>query len=116
MNSHVASYYHISLGAVVVTELNFDEEKQALSCTSTGGPPTIVSWMKDNQPIVFSGTTYWQTQTIINLNTSTYATILYIGLREDQDQVIGNYTCKVQNSRVKLYGNNQYIVLEIQGE
>ena len=99
----------------MVTELKFDEEKQALSCTSTGGPPTTVSWMKDDQPIVVSGTTYWQTQDIINPNTSTYITILHIGLR-DQDQVIGNYTCKIQNSRVKLYGTNQYNKLEIQGE
>ena len=43
----------------MVTDLNFDEEKQVLSCISTGGPPTTVNWMKDDQPIVVSRTMYW---------------------------------------------------------
>ena len=99
----------------MVKELNFDEENQTLSCISTGGPPTTVSWMKDDHPIIANGTTYWQTQTIVNQSSSTYATILYVGPREP-DQVIGNYTCKVENSRVTSHSTNQYIMLEIQGE
>ena len=115
----ISSYYTTTtfhlLGAVKIIELNFDEEEQALSCNSMGGPPTSVSWMKDDQLIIVDGRRYWQTQAIVNPNSSTYSTTLYIGLR-DQDQVIGNYTCRIRNSRVNFYGNNQHIVLEIQGE
>lgn len=104
-------------GVVHVNDLILDEQEQALLCTSTGGPPTNVNWIKDGQPINIDGATYKERKIIVNTSSSTYATTLFIHpLDQDQDKVIGNYTCRVSNSRVISLGKSQQMNIEIQGK
>ena len=105
-------------GAVEAKDLTFDNSKQALSCTSTGGPPTTVNWMKNGDPLNVSGTTYVQTQEVIDTNSSIYITTLFINV-PDQNEVVGNYTCGVNNSRITFESyhqqNTKTSPVEIQG-
>jgi hypothetical protein len=104
-------------GIVYVSDLTLDENEQALVCTSTGGPPTTVNWIKDGQPIDIDGETYKQRQIVFNASRSIYRTTLFIHpLDQDQNKVIGNYTCRVGNSRVSSSGKNQEMNFEIQGK
>ena len=108
--------YPEGYGAVEAKDLTFENSKQALSCTSTGGPPTTVSWMKNGEPLTVDGTTYVQTQVIIDTNSSIYITTLFIKV-PDQNEVVGNYTCGVNNSRVtsELLHQTYSNTIEIQG-
>ena len=104
-------------GAVEAKDLTFESSKHALSCTSTGGPPTTVSWMKNGDQLTVDETTYVQTQKIIDTNSSTYITILFINV-SDHNEVIGNYTCGVNNSRStseSYHQHNSTKTVEIQG-
>ncbi len=104
-------------GVVHVSDLTLDENEQALVCTSTGGPPTTVTWIKDGQPINIDGKTYKQRQIIVNASRSIYRTTLFIHpLDQDQNKVVGNYTCRVGNSRVSSSGKSQEMNFEIQGK
>ena len=59
-----------------------------LTCTSTGGPATTVSWQRDG--VVVSGGTTELTDTV----TATYTSTLTVTGRET-----GSYSCVVANSR-----------------
>ena len=86
--------YHV--GAVIIEDLTFDRQKQALSCTSTGGPPTIVSWMKDSQPLTIDGNIYKQSQRVLNTSIATYQSSLS---SIDIGNFVGTFTCTVSNAR-----------------
>ena len=86
-------------GAVEAKDLTFESSKQALSCTSTGGPPTTVTWMKNGDPLNVDGATYEQLQEIIDASSSTYITTLFINVCEQND-VIDVYSCAVSNDRI----------------
>ena len=104
-------------GIVRITDLTLNENEQALECASIGGPPTTVNWTKDGQPINIDGATYKQKKIIVNGSRSIYRTTLFIHpLDQDQNKVIGNYTCRVSNSRVSSPGKNQQMNFEIQGK
>lgn len=107
--------FHV--GSVIAEDLTFDKRQLALSCTSTGGPPTTVSWMKDGQPLTIDGTNYQQRQIITNASSSTYVTTVFIrSFDKLLHKTVGNYTCLVSNSRVTSNGSNQRTDLEIQGQ
>jgi len=59
-----------------------------LTCTSTGGPATIVSWQRDG--VVFSGGITGLTDPV----TATYTSTLTVTGRET-----GSYSCVVRNDR-----------------
>ena len=103
-------------GVVIASELTFDKRKQALSCTSTGGAPTTVSWSKNGEPLNIDGSTYQQSQIIINASRSTYVTTVFIHPL-DHHKVVGNYSCSVSNSRVIFNGSSQHTMyFKIQGK
>ena len=67
-----------------------------LTCTSTGGPATTVTWRK-NCVMLADSADYQQTQTVTNTMTATYGNTLTIGNGvTDRD---GVYTCSVTNTR-----------------
>ena len=104
-------------GIVRVNDLTLNENEQALECTSIGGPPTTINWTKDGQPINIDGATYKQRKTIVNASRSMYRTTLFIHpLDQDQNKVIGNYTCTASNSRIRSPGKNQQMNFEIRGK
>ena len=103
-------------GAVTAKGLVFDKDQQALTCISTGGPPTTVSWIKDAKLIKVDGNTYRQTQTITNRINATFMTTIFIKTAIDQNRIVGNYSCMVSNSRVLSQDANQLVSFEIQGK
>ena len=102
-------------GAVSAEDLTFNKKQQALSCISTGGPPTILRWLKNDRPLNPHRVDYRQTQSILNASRSMYNTTLFLH-PVDQHEVIGNYTCMVNNSRVTPNSLYLFKKLEIQGK
>ena len=68
-----------------------------LTCTSTGGPATNVTWRKDGTALVVDGITYRQTQMVINANTATYQNVLTVA--QSVSSIYGVYRCTIGNAR-----------------
>ena len=49
MNSQ-STNHHICPGSPSITSVLFDRDNTTLTCTSTGGPPTSVTWWKNGVP------------------------------------------------------------------
>ncbi|MCG8624552.1 MAG: immunoglobulin domain-containing protein, partial [Proteobacteria bacterium] len=78
--------------------VQYDRTSQTITCTSTGGPATDVTWSKDNINITLTtGNLYEHSQIIINTTSATYENRLRIV--DKSSEVAGNYTCQVTNSR-----------------
>ena len=71
------------------TTLTADPPVFTLTCVSTGGPATTVTWTRDGAAM--TGIT---SQNVTNLMTATYHNTLTVTGREP-----GNYTCSVTNNR-----------------
>ena len=102
-------------GAPNITELTFDRESRTLTCTSTGGPATTVTWTKDGA-VITPNTTHQQTQMIVDTVEGIYQNTLTIAQSVTGDNLYGSYSCTVENSRGSsnriefLYGKITYIV------
>ena len=83
----------------------YDKTCQTITCTSTGGPATKVTWYKDNAQISMVSNeggsdnmlTYEHSQIIINTISATYENRLRIA--DKSSEVAGIYTCEVTNPR-----------------
>ena len=69
-----------------------------LTCTSTGGPVTTVTWRRDGTVIAL-GATYQQTKSVNDSVAGTYQTVLTINSSVDQSDIVGTYNCTVRNDR-----------------
>ena len=67
----------------------------ALNCSSSGSPPTNVTWIKDGETIAMNET-FTSTQYLRDGVTATYDSVLMIPLQPSQ--VIGAYMCIIDNS------------------
>ena len=100
---------HCHAGAPNVTELTFDRESRTLTCTSTGGPATTVTWTKDGA-VITPSTTHQQTQMIVDAVEGIYQNTLTIAQSVTGENLYGLYSCMVENSRgssnrtIHLYG------------
>ena len=72
----------------------FDRNSTTLTCTSTGGPPTTVTWRKNNIPVNTS--IYEQSQRLVNAESATYENVLF---NENVANFVGAFTCEVSNVR-----------------
>ena len=63
-------------GTPTTTILVYSATTRSLTCTSTGGPATTVTWRKDGGVITINAT-YQQTQVVTDPVTGTYQTVLY---------------------------------------
>ena len=90
------SYVHA--GSPNVTGLTFDDQSRTLTCTSTGGPATTVTWRRDEVLITLNDT-HQQTKRIVDNVTSTYQTVLTIDPSVGWDDIVGTYNCTVENDR-----------------
>ena len=86
------------LGSPVVTSLRYDSQSRTLTCTSTGGPATTVTWRRDGVVITLNAT-HQQTKRVVDPVMSTYQTILTIDPSVDQGSIVGSYCCIVENAR-----------------
>lgn len=79
-----------------ITSISYDPSTQTITCTSTGGPATTVSWSKDDTSIT-EGQLYRQSKMITDRSISTFENRLSI--LDKSSDVAGNYSCIVTNSR-----------------
>ena len=92
--------------------LVYDKTTRSLTCTSTGGPATTVTWRKDGAVITLNAT-YQQTQVVTDPVTGTYQTVLTIA--QSVTDILGTYSCTVRNTRgtssaINAIGNCCYII------
>ena len=88
----------LNAGAPNVTGLTFDRESRTLTCTSTGGPATTVTWTKDGA-VITPNTTHQQTQMIVDSVGGIYQNTLTIAQSVNGDNLYGLYSCMVENPR-----------------
>ena len=88
----------IHAGSPSVTGLNNNSLSRTLTCTSTGGPATNVTWRRDWAVITLNAT-YQQTKRVVNAATGTYQTVLTISESVSQSDIAGLYSCTVENVR-----------------
>ena len=77
--------------------MKYDRASQTITCTTSGGPATDVTWFKDNEKIIMtsSGGLYKHSQVITNKISATYENRLRIV--DKSSKVAGTYTCEVSN-------------------
>ena len=93
---HITHYSHAIAGSPTVTSLTFDDQSRTLTCTSTGGPATNVTWRRDGVVITLNAT-YQQTKIVVDPGNGTYQTVLTIS--SSVDHMVGTYNCTVENVR-----------------
>ena len=95
---HHYFYLFIHAGSPNVTSLTFDNQSRTLTCTSTGGPATTVTWRRDGVVITLNAT-HQQTKRLVDNVTATYQTVLTIDPLVSQDVIVGTYNCTVENDK-----------------
>ena len=86
------------VGSPNVTSLTFDEQSRTLTCTSTGGPATTVTWRRDGVVITLNAT-HQQTKMVVDPVNGILQTVLTIDPSVGQSDIVGNYNCTVENIR-----------------
>ncbi len=66
-----------------------------INCLTTGSPATTVEWLKFSTPLG-NDDTYQLTQELVERTSGVYNNLLIV--RGTPDEVIGLYTCTVENS------------------
>ena len=88
----------INAGSPNITSLTFNAQSYTLTCNSTGGPATTVTWKRDGVVITLNAT-YQQTKRVVNPVAGTYQTVLTIDPSVSQSDIVGTYNCTVENAR-----------------
>lgn len=94
----VNSNYYCTQHAVPVSILSLGESTETvftLRCTSTGSPPTNLTWTKDGE-VVTADENFEVTQILRSGVISSYDNLLKIN--SEPSEVVGTYTCTVDNS------------------
>ena len=102
------AFNYILAGSPTVTNLTFDDQSRTLTCTSTGGPATNVTWRRDGVVITLNATTHQQTKRVVDPVNGTYQTLLTIDRSVGQSDIVGTYNCTVGNARG---GSSQTVVV-----
>ena len=84
-------------GSPTVTSLEYDQSR-TLTCASTGGPATNVTWRRDGA-VITPNTTHQQTKRVVDPVAGTYQTVLTIDSSVGQSDIVGTYNCTVENAR-----------------
>ena len=92
------AFNYIYAGSPNVTNLTFDDKSRTLTCTSTGGPATTVTWRRDGVVITLNDT-HQQTKRVVDTVEGTYQTVLTIDPSVGQSDIVGTYKCTVENAR-----------------
>ena len=79
-----------------ITNLTYDRENYALTCVYTGSPTVNIFWEKDGVPLSIDDPSYQLTQTVTDIATSTYSSVLMIK-ETAQTCIAGRYSCRISN-------------------
>ena len=77
-------------GGVTFTDLNGASPQFTLTCISTGGPATTVSWTRDSTTVITEGT-----ETVLNNRMAAH----YTHTLTVTGRLGGDYTCTVSNNK-----------------
>ena len=91
--------------------VSYSHTSQTLSCTSSGGPATNVTWRKDNVIIPLTSSTHQQSQRVAEEVTSIYYNLLSITSSNIEDHS-GTFSCTVENNR----GSSENYFFDINSE
>ena len=80
-------------GGVTFTDLNGSSPQFTLTCISTGGPATTVSWTRDSTTVITEGT-----ETVLN----DPVTARYTHTLTVTGRLYGDYTCTVSNNKPSM--------------
>ena len=89
---------YIHTGSPSVTSLIYNNRSRILTCTSTGGPATTVTWRR-NGVVITLGATHQQTKNLVDSVNGIYQAVLTIDSSVRPSDLVGNYNCTVQNIR-----------------
>jgi len=96
-SSFTATVVYIHAGSASITSLTFDDLYTTLTCTSTGGPATTVTWRRDGV-VLTPNATHQQNKRLVDPVNGTYQTVLTID--PSVGQIAGTYyNCTVENAR-----------------
>ena len=84
--------------------MTYSESMATISCTSTGGPPTTVTWLREGTEISLSD--YMTSQELRDFVNATYVSHL-VGVATGS--LLGEFTCIVENARGRA---NQSLLLD----
>ena len=73
--------------------MQYDRASQTITCTTSGGPATDVTWFKDNEKITMTSSEVCS-QVITNTSNENRLRIV-----DKSSKVAGTYTCEVINPR-----------------
>ena len=96
---HYYLHLYIHAGSPNITSLTFDDQSRILTCTSTGGPATTVTWRRDDGVVITLNATYQQTKRLVDPVSGTYQTVLTIDPSVGWSDIVGTYNCTVENDR-----------------
>ena len=82
----------------LTSELSATTPTFTLTCTSTGGPATTVTWRRDGV-LITPNTTYQQTKRVVDPVRGVYQTVLTIDSSVSPRDIVGTYNCTVENVR-----------------
>ena len=102
------SCFHLTSDILEVMPLQFQLTSElttttptfTLTCTSTGGPATTVSWTVNNHTVTEDREHHITSQILIDLETATYNHTLAVTGRLE-----GDYECRVSNRKSSASGN-----------
>ena len=89
---------YILTGSPSVASLTYNNQSRTLTCTTTGGPATAVTWRR-NGVVITLNATYQQTKRLVDPVNGTYQTVLTIDSSVGPNGFVGNYNCTVENIR-----------------
>ena len=93
-------HLYIHVGSPSGLSLTFDPKSDTLTCTSTGGPATTVTWRRDGV-VITPNATHQQTKRLVYPEEGSYETVLTIDSSVGQQSIVGTYNCTVENARGK---------------
>ena len=98
----------VLIGTPNITGFTFDGQSRTLTCTSTGGHATNVTWTKDGA-VITPSTAFQPIKRAVNAARGIYLNILTIAQSVDEH---GLYSCMVENS----WGSSNRIELFVYGK
>ena len=99
--SHIhkpVSLNYIHAGSPNASNLTYNDQSRTLTCTSTGGPATTVTWRRDGV-VITPNATHQQTKRVVDPVDGTYQTMLTIDPSVCSNHIVGTYNCTVENVR-----------------
>ena len=77
---------------LVIDDLEFNRTSLTLTCTTSGGPTSSITWLKDGEAV---GTEFAQAQVLIDTLTAMFK---YTLRSDDVSLLVGSFTCMVEDA------------------